>query len=179
VARTSIRALRFAEAAFAVARDTNALDAWLAALEQASLIFENHAAAIFLSSPVEPADKKLAVLDELLPTLPPAVRNFLAILTHRDRLDLIPQIVDTFRRLVNEYRNIVVADVTTAVPLSDVTRQALASALGRATGKSITMTERVDPSIVGGVVARVGSFVYDASITRQIERLRDRLTASH
>lgn len=177
MARTSIRALRFAEAAFAVARDTNALDAWLAALEQASLIFENQAAALFLSSPVEPAERKLAVLDELLPNLPSTVRNFFTILTHRDRLDLIPQIVPAFRHLVNEYRDVVVADVTTAVPIDDRQKNLIAARLGTRLGKTVQVQTHVDPSILGGVVAQVGDDVIDDSVRGRLERLRRALTA--
>ena len=97
MARTNIRALRFAEAAFAVARDSNQLDAWLEALKQASSIFENHAAALFLTSPVEPSDKKRDVLNQLLPGVSPDVQRFLAILAHRERLDLVPEITVAFR----------------------------------------------------------------------------------
>jgi len=177
VARTTIRALRFAEAAFAVARDTNELDVWLAALEQASVVFENHAAAIFLSSPVEPAEKKQAVLAELLPGIPPTVTNFFAILAHRDRLDLIPQIVTAFRRLLNEHRNVVVADVTTAVPIDERQKALIASRLGRRLGKTVTLETHVDPSILGGVVAQVGDDVIDGSVRGRLERLRRALTA--
>ena len=100
--RTNIRALRFAEAAFAVARDMDRLDAWLEALEQASSVYDNHAAALFLTSPVVPAAKKQAVLAELLPNVSPEVGRFLAILAHRDRLELVPEIAQVFRRQVNE-----------------------------------------------------------------------------
>jgi len=177
VARTTIRALRFAEAAFGVARDTNQIDAWLAALEQAALIFENHAAAIFLSSPVEPAEKKQAVLAELLPGTPPTVTNFLAILAHRDRLDLIPQIEGAFRRLVNEYRNVVVADITTAVPIDERQKAQIAARLGRRLGKTVALETHVDPSILGGVVAQVGDDVIDGSVRGRLEKLRRALTA--
>ncbi len=177
MARTSIRALRFAEAAFAVARDTNEIDAWLAALEQASLIFENTAAALFLSSPVEPAERKRAVLAELLPTIPATVRNFLGILAHRDRLDLIPQIVAAFRRLVNEYRSIVVADVTTAVPIDERQKTLISSRLGRRLGKTVVLEAHVDSSILGGVVAQIGDDVIDDSVRGRLERLRRALTA--
>jgi F-type H+-transporting ATPase subunit delta len=177
VARTTIRALRFAEAAFAVARDTNELDAWLAALEQASVVFDNPAAALFLSSPVEPAEKKQAVLAELLPGIPPTVTNFFAILAHRDRLDLIPQIVPAFRRLLNEYRNVVVADVTTAVPLDERQKAQIAARLGRRLGKTVALETHVDLTILGGVVAQVGDDVIDGSVRGRLERLRRALTA--
>ena len=71
MARTNIRALRFAEAAFAVAQDAQQLDAWLDALDQAASVYQNHAVALFLTSPVVPAQKKRAVLSELLPNVSP------------------------------------------------------------------------------------------------------------
>jgi len=70
------------------------------------------------------------------------------------------------------------------IPQEDIDRltaqvdmAALVQALGRATGSDVTMSEQVDPAIIGGVVARVGSVVFDGSVTRQLERLRDRLRA--
>jgi F-type H+-transporting ATPase subunit delta len=177
VARTNTRALRFAEAAFAVARDSNQLDAWLEALKQASSIYDNHAAALFLTSPVEPADKKRGVLRELLPGVSPEVQRFLGILAHRDRLDLVPEIATVFERLVNEHKGIAVAQVTTAVPIDERQKAVIASKLARRLGKTIVLETRVDPDILGGVVAQVGDDVIDGSVRGRLERLRRRLTA--
>jgi F-type H+-transporting ATPase subunit delta len=176
VARTNIRAVRFAEAAFAVARDSNQLDAWLTALEQASSIYDNHAAELFLTSPVESAEKKQAVLRELLPGVSPEVGRFLAILTHRGRLDLVPEIATVFRRLLNEYRSIAVAQVTTAVPIDERQKSVIASRLSTRTGKTVVVETRVDPSILGGVVAQIGDNVIDGSVRGRLERLRRTLT---
>jgi F-type H+-transporting ATPase subunit delta len=63
------------------------------------------------------------------------------------------------------------------VPLVGGSRAALAAALGRATGSAVTITERVDPGILGGVVARVGSLVFDGSVTHQLEKMRQKLLA--
>jgi len=71
----------------------------------------------------------------------------------------------------------VTADVVTAVPLSEQGQSQLAVALGKVTGRTVTVNARVDPAIVGGVVARVGSLVFDGSVVRQLERLRERLLA--
>jgi F-type H+-transporting ATPase subunit delta len=135
-----------------------------------------------LSSPTVPVAVKRDIVNAVITAAggtPIEVTRMIGMLAERDRLGELAGLAAAFSERLMDAQKVLRADVTTAVPLSDATRQALAAALGRATGKSITMTERVDPSIVGGVVARVGSFVYDASITRQIERLRDRLTASH
>ena len=177
MARTNIRALRFAEAAFAVARDSNQLDTWLEALKQASAIFDNHAAALFLTSPVEAAEKKRAVLHELLPGISPEVERFLAILTHRDRLELVPAIAVIYERLLNEHRGIAVAQVTTAVPIDERQKAVIASKLARRLGKTIVLETRVDGSILGGVVAQVGDDVIDGSVRGRLERLRRTLTA--
>ena len=84
-----------------------------------------------------------------------------------------------FTDRLEDAQKIVRADVASAVPLSDASRAALTAALGRATGKTVTMTERVDPALVAGIVARVGTFVYDGSVTRQLEKLREKLTTNN
>ncbi|HEX2135113.1 MAG TPA: F0F1 ATP synthase subunit delta, partial [Microvirga sp.] len=75
---TNVRAARYAEAAFGVARQAGTMDTWLRELEQAAALFETPAAEQFLTSPVVPPDRKQAVLFELLPDLPREVQNFLA-----------------------------------------------------------------------------------------------------
>jgi F-type H+-transporting ATPase subunit delta len=177
VARTNIRALRFAEAAFAVALDMQALDAWLESLDQAASVFENHAAASFLTSPIVPTEKKRAVLAEFLPTVSIEVRRFLEILARRDRLELVPEIAQVFRRLLNEHRGAAVAQVTTAVPIDDRQRSQIASRLGQRIGKTVTVETRVDPAILGGVIAQIGDNVIDGSVRGRLERLRRTLTA--
>jgi len=177
VPRTNIRALRFAEAAFAVAQEANQLDAWLEALDQASSVYDNHAAAIFLTSPVVPAEKKRAVLAELLPGVSTEVSRFLAILARRDRLELVPEIAQVFRRLLNEYRGIAVAQVTTAVPIDERQKATIANRLGQRVGKTVTVETSVDPSILGGVIAQIGDNVIDGSVRGRLERLRRALTA--
>src|SRR5690349_14755731 len=110
------------------------LDAWLESLDQAASIYDNHAAASYLTSPIVPAEKKRAVLVEMLPSVSPEVRRFLEILARRDRLELVPEIAVVFRRLVNEYRSIAVAQVTTAVPIDERQRSQIASRLGQRVG---------------------------------------------
>jgi F-type H+-transporting ATPase subunit delta len=79
---------------------------------------------------------------------------------------------------VNEARRTVEAEVVTASPLTDDRRTALAKALGKAADCEVTIKERVDPSIIGGVIARVGSLVFDGSVQRQVERLKERLVSA-
>ena len=134
-----------------------------------------------LESPAVPAPKKHAVIEALLAAdgeTSPEIARLLLLLADSDRLMLLADIALAFDARAMQARRIVPADVVTAVPLGDERRAALAAALGRAAGCDVTITERVDPSIVGGVIARVGSMVFDGSVARQIERMRLRLLAA-
>jgi F-type H+-transporting ATPase subunit delta len=106
------------------------------------------------------------------------VRRLVSMLAERDRLGELSDVVAAFGEQLMESRRVLRAEIVTAVPLSDASRSALTEALGRASGKSVTIDASVDPSIIGGVIAKVGSFVYDASLTRQLERMRDALTTA-
>src|SRR5690606_29200088 len=104
-----------------------------------------------------------------------AVARPLALLADRVRLALVPQIARAYAERLMDHRQIVRADVTTAVPLDEAKTAAMADALGRATGRKVLIDARVDPSILGGVVARVGSVVYDGSVARQLDRMKEQL----
>ena len=175
--RTNVRATRYAQAAFPVARRENQIEAWITALDSAAELFQDRRAGQVLTSPVIPPDRKLAALRELLPGVPSQVSNFLGILAHRDRLELIPGVAAQFRRLANEERGIAVAQVTTAIALDQAQRDLIAARLSARIGRQIMLEERVDPSILGGVVAQIGDDVIDGSVRGRLERLRRRLTA--
>ena len=76
---------------------------------------------------------------------------------------------------IRDSRKIVRAELTTSAPLDAATTEAIRQRLAQVTGNTVTLQTRVDPSIVGGLVARVGTTVYDASVTRQLEKMRDQL----
>jgi F-type H+-transporting ATPase subunit delta len=177
VAATNTRAARYAEAAFGVARRQGQLDDWVTALDRAAALLEDRQAEQFLTSPVVPPDRKIAALGELLPDVPPMVRNFLEILARRARLGLLGEIAAQFHRRVDAERGVAVARVTTAVPL-DADQQALVGTrLAARFGKQVTIETNVDPSILGGVVAQVGDEVIDGSVRGRLERLRRSLMA--
>jgi len=135
-----------------------------------------------LGSPTVPINVKRTVVSALLDAAGASsdeVRRMMMMLTDRDRLAVLPDLSAAFAERLLEAQNIIRADVASAAPLSAESRTALADALSRATGKTVRMTERVEPALVGGVVARVGTFVYDGSILRQLERIREKLTVQN
>jgi F-type H+-transporting ATPase subunit delta len=117
----------------------------------------------------------LAVGEKLGVSTP--VSKLLGLLADRGRLELLPEVASVFTERLLEHRNVVQADVTTAVPLSADAAERLEASLASATGKQITMRVTVDPSLLGGVVARVGSTVYDGSVRTQLKKMRDQLVA--
>ncbi|HXH07180.1 MAG TPA: ATP synthase F1 subunit delta [Vicinamibacterales bacterium] len=144
------------------------------------LLGRHEALARALLHPTVPAARKRAAVAALLDrdgSISPAVGRLLLLLAERDRLRLLPQILEAYRERLLAHRRIVRAEVVTAMALPEDRRQALEAGLAAATGLRVAMDVRVDPSIVGGVVARIGSTIYDGSVVRQLERLRERLAA--
>jgi F-type H+-transporting ATPase subunit delta len=172
---------RYASAAFSVAARTGDYDAWLQALGEVARVLQMPSARSVFRSPAVPPHQKTAALDHILPDVAVPIRNFLHILVDRDRIDEVPGILDAMRDLINARRGIITADVTTAVPLdADMERlvaQRLAAHLGGDPQK-ISIRSRIDPSIIGGVVARVGDAVIDDSVRGRIERLRRTLAGT-
>ena len=105
----------------------------------------------------------------------PCSRKLLVLLAERDRLVLLPEVLAAYRQRLLDHQNVVRAEITTATPLSADATQAIERDLAQATGRRVTLAAHVDPSIIGGIVARIGSTVYDGSITGQLQRMKERL----
>ena len=129
-------------------------------------------------NPGVPASKKRAIVEALLNSsgeVSSEVRRLLLMLAERDRLSSLPDIADAYAEQLRKLRRIVNAELTTAAPLPESQRASLIAALGKAAGSEVAITEKVDPAIIGGVIARVGSVVFDGSVATQIARMRRRL----
>ena len=130
-----------------------------------------------LTNPAVPVGGKRGVVKDLVARLKPSppVGKLLALLADRDRIVLLPDLLAVYRERLMDYRKIVRAEVTTAVPLPDNRAAELKQRLADITGRQVAMTTKVDPAIVGGLVAKVGSTVYDGSVVTQLAKMRDRL----
>ncbi|HML16643.1 MAG TPA: ATP synthase F1 subunit delta [Bryobacteraceae bacterium] len=129
-----------------------------------------------LSPAVSPARKR-AVLARLMGPegISKTVRNFLFVVIDHRRIHELPNIVEAFDTLLDARLGFVRADVTSAAVLADPQRSELEAELSRLAGKKARLTFTINPSLIGGVVARVGSRVYDGSVRGQLERLRVKL----
>lgn len=172
-------AARYAKALLDVARkeaDPQAVENELASF--VALFERNQTLEHVLLNPAVPAAKKAALVKELVQRaqLSVVLGRLLALLAERDRLVLLPDLLDEYRRRLLELMNVVRAEVVTAVPLAQDRVAALEQALAAMTGRTVSMEARVDPAIIGGVVTKIGSVVYDGSVKRQLEKMRETLT---
>jgi F-type H+-transporting ATPase subunit delta len=173
-------ALRYARALLEVGikeqADLERLDRDLAAF--VGLLSDHPTLAKVLLNPAVPVPRKRAAVVELTTRMQPAaiVGKLLVLLAERDRLVLLPDLLASYRDRLLAHRNVVRAELTTATPLDGSRAAAIEQQLARATGRTVTLQTRTDPAIIGGVVARIGSTVYDGSVTRQLERMKERLT---
>jgi F-type H+-transporting ATPase subunit delta len=172
MALVSGRARRYAEAAFDVARDGDSLDDWEEQLAAVAAILADPALNRAFTSPVVPRDRKEEMILGAFPEMETRVRNFLVLLVRQDRLNLLPDILTTFRALLNEHRGVQVVEVTTAEPLGPAERDQVAARLAQHLGHQVVIETRVDSEIIGGLVARVGDKVLDGSVRGRLDRLR-------
>jgi F-type H+-transporting ATPase subunit delta len=133
-----------------------------------------------LLNPAVPVPRKRAAVVELTEQakVSPILSKLLVLLAGRDRLVLLPDLLAAYRERLLDHQHVVRADVTTASPLSADRAQMIQGGLARVTGRTVMLSTHIDPSIIGGVIARVGSTVYDGSVVRQLEKMKERLVES-
>jgi F-type H+-transporting ATPase subunit delta len=130
-----------------------------------------------LLNPAVPVPQKRAAVIALTDRAQvlPIVAKLLVVLAERDRLVLVPDLIAQFRERLLDYQNVVRAQVTTAMPLGTDRAKAIEASLAHVTGRTVRLATAVDPTIIGGVVARIGSTIYDGSVARQLQKMKARL----
>lgn len=130
-----------------------------------------------MTSPRIPVATRRAVLDAITQKIgmEPPVAKLLALLADRGRLELFNELLVVYRERLLAHQGIVKGAVVSAAPLAPEKLSALERSLSTATGKNVQLETAVDPSIIGGVVARIGSTVYDGSIRTQLQKIKQQL----
>ncbi len=129
-----------------------------------------------LTDPQLPADKKTAIVDELLQGKATALTiGLVQMIVNQGRASELPAIARALVETAASSRDHAVAEIRSAVPLDDETIDRLAAALSKATGKKLEVKAIVDESVVGGIVARVGDTIIDGSIASRVDSLRHAL----
>jgi F-type H+-transporting ATPase subunit delta len=127
-----------------------------------------------LLSPAVSPSRKRAVVAKLI-NVHAKIRNFIYVVIDHRRVHEIPSIVEAFALLMDEHLGFIRADVSSASPLTEAQQASLQEQLSRMAGKQAKVSFKTDPALVAGVVARIGSTVYDGSVRGQLEKLRTTL----
>jgi len=165
----------YANALFEVASVEGSLDSVEDELFQLARALEsNDELRNTLTDEAIPAERRQGVVEDLLGNrASPVTVSLVSFVVGSGRARQLPAIVDRLVARAAQAKSKVVAEVRTAVPLSDDQRNRLADALGKATGKSVEVKAIVDRSVLGGVVAQIGDTVIDGSVRTRLEQLRE------
>ena len=171
-------ARRYAEAAVSLAERDDSLGDWVDALETATSRLTEVQVLRVLADPAIPFDQRRRVAEAILgDSVTGAPRNLVLLLIRRGRIELLPRVAAEVRRLWEQRQGIVHAVVTSAAPLTQEESEAVRDRLAAMTGDTVRIELRVDPSLLGGVLVRMGDRLIDGSVRGRLERLRTRLTS--
>jgi F-type H+-transporting ATPase subunit delta len=151
-------------------------DAVRAALESSRSLLETNPELVHaLTHPGVPGPARKKVVAVVWAQAPEAVRRLIQLLVDRDRVPLLPAILEAYAQAWNEARGVVEAEAVSAVELDAAQKQALRQALEKATGKSVELSTKVDPSVLGGLRVSLGGRTLDGTVKAQLAALRQRL----
>ncbi|RMG91323.1 MAG: F0F1 ATP synthase subunit delta [Zetaproteobacteria bacterium] len=161
---------RYARALFDLLKEGVDLRDGLHALAQ--VVKADDEVRAFLASPAVPAARKLAALSKAVADLSGELERLVQLLAERNKLVLLPEIAELLDELIRQSQAEAVADVMVAAPLSKDVQKKIAQALSKRIGKKVSLRVHEDPSILGGLVIRLGDRQLDYSLRTRLEGLR-------
>ncbi len=168
-------ARRYAKALFGLAVESGRVEPWAESLAALASAFRNAPdLAAIVGSPLHGRDARHAIAEHLAQAvkLEPEPANLLRLLADRNRLGRLEDVLRAFGELADAQLGRLRARVTSAVPLEPGLAQALSQRLSELTRATVLLERSVEPGLLGGVVAQVGSVVYDGSVRTQLEDLK-------
>ena len=176
MARRDSAARRYAEAAFEVALRDDTVETWRSELELAAQLAGDERALQVLANPAIPGERRGEAIGEMLrKRVSTPVLNLIQLMLRRGRIDELPRVAAEFRRLDDDRQGITHATATSAAELTRDEIRALTARLEQQTGGRVELAVEVDPSLLGGIVVRVGDRLIDGSVRGRLERLRNQL----
>jgi F-type H+-transporting ATPase subunit delta len=178
MARPSTAARRYAEAAFEIAVRDGTVDAWRRELDGATGVVGDPAIAEPVRNPAIPTNlREEAIRKGLGSVVSEPVLNLILFMVRRGRIEDLPRVAAEFQRLDDQRKGIIHAVATSATPLEPLEAKALTARLEQMTGRKVELAVETDPSILGGIVVRVGDRLIDGSVRGRLERLRSQLVS--
>jgi F-type H+-transporting ATPase subunit delta len=174
--KQTILARRYAKAIFTVGQEQGKFEEYAEILQAIAGLYQSHSeVADALTNPMYPMDMKEKVMAGMIKSMKvdKIMGNFLKLLVQKKRADILPEIAESYKVMVDEAKNISHGNVISAVKLTDDLRANIQTVLEKLTGKKVELTTSVDPTIIGGIIAKVGDLVLDGSIKTQLAGLKD------
>lgn len=146
----------------------------------ASMVDSNPQLKEVFANPTVAYEQKRTLLEELISRTHcrETTASFLRVLLRNQRLAQLPEVSVRFGQILDERAGVVAAEITTARPIPEELKKALHDTLASATGRTVRMTFATDEAIIGGLVARIGSTIFDGSVENNLERLAEGLVGS-
>jgi F-type H+-transporting ATPase subunit delta len=171
-------ARRYAEAAFEVALRDDTVASWRAELEDAATIVEDETVGHMLANPAVARETRTEMAEGIFGKVAGRpVLNLIGLMLRRGRIEHLPRVAAEFRRLDNARQGITITTATSAAPLTPDEVRALTERMEQFTGGRVELDLQVDPSLLGGLVVRVGDRLIDGSVRGRLERLRNQLVS--
>jgi len=165
-------AKRHAQAVFKLALEKTEVENWRSEIKTIAIAFGDPQLMAILENPKVHLRDKEQLVNRCLPGLSQLALNFAYLLVAKQRLDILGEIVEEYERMADAHQGIEHARVVTAIPIDDREQKLLSERLATMSGKKILLTTAVDPSIIGGFVARVGDKLIDGSTRAKLEALK-------
>ena len=173
-------ASKYARALFEIAISDNKLDSFFNDLINFhNLIFINNDAKLFLLNPIISKSDKKSFLNNFCNFFNISTFNFFNLLIDKNRFSIFPDIISEFESLKNRAQGIIIADVTTAFPLSKSLESALIKKISSLTNKKIRIRKHDDKSIIGGIILSIGDLSFNYSISHHLQTLKSDLFKNH
>jgi F-type H+-transporting ATPase subunit delta len=166
---------RYAQAAFELALERNELESWQKGLEKIAELTKDEELMALLQNPRLPFDAKKNLLQKQLGEINPLAFNLSLLLVSKGLLRIGQQIFHQYNSLLDVYRGIERAKVTTALPLGDEEREEVSHRLGAMANRKVVIDGQVDSTIIGGFIARMGDKLIDGSVRQRLETLKKNL----
>lgn len=179
--KNTILANRYAKALFSVAQEENAFDEYAKSLtEIATAMSTQPEVKDGVTNPLYPVDVRCKVMAHIAEAMGASqvIKNFLDLVIQKKRAAFLPDIAEAFQTLIDTQRNICQGTVVTAMPLTAELNDKLQATLEKITGKKVVLSTKIDPSIIGGIIAKVGDLVLDGSIRSQLQGLKESIKGS-
>ena len=170
-------AVRYAKALLEIAIENNSIDAVLGDMQFLSkTIGESHEFELLIASPIVNSSKKLDIFGKVFGSFEKVSMSFITLITKNGREVYLPAIADSFDAQVKAHRGIIPMTITSAVALDEATKKQIIAKVQATVEGQLDIEEKIDESLIGGFVVRMGDTQIDASVLSQFNNLKQRLT---